>query len=114
MARGSLISLPPFLLEQTASVFQDLDAERGTVSLAEGPSNINHPLKIDRGGSSFNHLIATGFYGLLFADIFNEEVINLREPKILILSLNIILVLAFVVRPQECSHVSYSLNEHIC
>lgn len=93
---------------------EDLKAQRGGVALAEGPSDINHPLKIDKGGSSFNHLIATGFYGLLFADIFNEEVINLRELKILILSLNIILVLAFVVGPQECSHVRYSLNEHIC
>lgn len=79
-----------------------------------GRSNINHSLKSDKGGSPFNHLIATGFYGLPFAGVFNEEVTNLRELKILILYLNIFLVLMFVVNPQECSHVECSLNEHIC
>lgn len=58
--------------------------------------------------------MATGFYGLLFVDVFNDEVINPKELKILILSLNISLVLLFVVSPPECSHVECSLNEHIC
>lgn len=58
--------------------------------------------------------MATGFYGLLFADVFNDEVINPKELTILILYLNISLVLMFVVGPPECSHVECSLNEHIC
>lgn len=69
---------------------------------------------MDKGGSPFNHLIAAGFYGLLFAGVFNEEVINLRELKILILYRNIFLVLVFVVNSHEGSHVECSLNEHIC
>lgn len=57
--------------------------------------------------------MATGFMGCQFVDVFNDEVINPKELKILILSLNISLVLLFVVSPPEWSR-ECSLNEHIC
>ena len=56
----------------------------GEIQLVKWASSANHPFQSGKAGGSFNRLIAPSFHGQLFANTFNEEIVNLKELKILV------------------------------